>query len=107
MMAMLINKQNLSKNFTSWNVHQPFSKTLKTQLLFFLAHNYYETFTATDHSSILIASLDVANAQSACHECFLIHTEGQNEQESIASETFESIGERTILFEHSIHDKFY
>ena len=65
----------------------------------FLAQNCYGKFTATEHSSTLTASLDVANAQSACHDCFQSHTEGKNEQESIASETFQSLDERTILFE--------
>ena len=70
-----------------------------------MAHNCYGKFTATKQSSTLTASLDVANAQSACRDSFLTHTDQENEQESIASETFQSIDETTILFEHSIHDK--
>ena len=53
----------------------------------------------------MTASLDVANAQSVCRHSFLTHTEGEDEQESIAKETFQSIDQRTILFEHPIHDK--
>ena len=71
----------------------------------FLARNSYGKFTTTEHSCTLNVSLDVANAQCDCDECFLIHNEEGDEQQSINSETFQYIDEGTILFEHSIHDK--
>ena len=71
----------------------------------FLAQNSFGKFTTTEHSCTLNVSLDVANAQCDCDECFLIHNEEGDEQKSINSEGFQYIDEGTILFEHSIHDK--
>ena len=71
----------------------------------FLARNSYGKLTTTEHSCTLNVSLDVANAQCDFDECFLIHNEEGDEQQSINSEGFHYIDEGTILFEHSIHDK--
>ena len=71
----------------------------------FLARNSYGKITTTEDSCILNSSLDVANAQCDCFECFLIHNEEKDEQQSINSERFQHIDERTILFEQAIHDK--
>ena len=71
----------------------------------FLARSSYGKFTTTEHSCTWNVSLDVANAQCDCDECFLIHNEEGDEQQPINSERFQNIDEGTILFEHSIHDK--
>ena len=68
----------------------------------FLARNSYGKFTTTEHGCTLNVSLDVANAQCGCDECFLIQNEEGDEQQSINSEGFQYIDEGTI---HSIQDK--
>ena len=74
-------------------------------IIVFLARNSYGEFTTTEHSCTLNVSIDVANAHCDCDECFLIHNEEGDEQQSINTERFQYLDERAILFEHSIHDK--
>ena len=71
----------------------------------FSARNSYGNFATTGHSCTLNVSIDVANAQCDCDDCFLIHNEEGDEKQSINSEGFQYVDGGTILFEHSIHDK--
>ena len=71
----------------------------------FLARNSYGKFATTEHGCTLNVFLHVANAQCDCEECFLIHNEEGDEQQSINSGRFQNIDEGTILFEHSVHDE--
>ena len=71
----------------------------------FLARNSYGKLTTTEHSCTLNVFLVVANTQCDCDECFLVHSEEEDEQKSTANERFQYIDEGTVLFEDSIHDK--
>ena len=60
-----------------------------TAIIDFLARNSYGKFTTTEHSCTLNVSLELAKAQCDCDECFLIHNEERDEQQSINSEKFQ------------------
>ena len=64
----------------------------------FFARNSYGKFTTTEHSCTLNVSLDVANAQCDCDECFLIHNAEGDEQQSINSEGFQYRDKGTIFW---------
>ena len=70
-----------------------------------LVGNCYGKFTTTEHGCTLNVFLDVVNAQCYCDECFLIHNEEEDKQQSIASERFQCIDEGTTPSVRSFHDK--
>ena len=71
-------------------------------LINFLAQNNYGTFTATEHSSILLVSIDMTDAQCNCEECFqTIDSKATSPQN-----TFKYIDQDTFLYEHSFNEIF-